>query len=59
MLIRPERILAIDPIEANVGPVAVAVRESPDVALAVDGSAVDGVDVVEAFVSFDVEVLLA
>lgn len=57
MLVGPEGILAVDPVEANVGPIAVAVGEPTDVAPSVNCRAV-GVDAVEALVPFDVEVLL-
>lgn len=59
MLVRPERVLPVDAVEANVGSVAGAEGELSYVAPAVDGRAVRGVDVVEALVPVDGEVLLS
>lgn len=58
MLVRPEGILTIYPIEAYVGTVARAVGETLDVASTVNGGAVRR-RLVETFVRKDVEALLA
>ena len=58
MFVGPEGILAIDSVEANVGPVTVTVGETTDVAFAINGRAVD-VDVAEAFVSVNFKLFFA
>ena len=58
VLVGVESILAVNPIEADVGPLAMAVREAADVAAAVGGGAVIWVDVNKALIPVKVEVLL-
>lgn len=57
MLVWPERVLPIHPVEAYVGSVAGAVREATDVAWPVHSRAVD--NLVQALVLLAEEVLLA